>query len=190
GYPTASLAPSASVALKNEPALPFSSTTSVPKPDLDAVKQAIDLARRGKPQEATDVQRRIQDSVARKLTEWAILRSDDNTADSSRYRNFIAANPSWPSLIMFRKRAEAMLWQERADLATVRAFTGDRPISGKGRFALGRALLARGDRTGAQTAIRDAWRTEPLTREAEEQVLETFGDLITRADEKARMNTK
>jgi soluble lytic murein transglycosylase len=154
------------------------------------VKQAIDLARRGKTQEATDVQHHIQDPLARKLSEWAMLRSDDNTADFSRYRDFIAANPSWPSLIMFRKRAEAMLWQERADLATVRGFTGDRPISGKGRFALGRALLAQGNRAGAQAAIRDAWRTEPLTREAEEQVLETFGDLITRADEKARMNTK
>jgi len=189
-FQTASLTPAASAIPKDEPTLAFSSTVSVSKPDLSAVKQAIDLARRGKTQEATDVQHHIQDPLARKLTEWAILRSDDNTADFSRYRDFIAANPSWPSLIMFRKRAEAMLWQERADLVTVRGFTGDRPISGKGRFALGRALLAQGNRAGAQAAIRDAWRTEPLTREAEEQVLETFGDLITRADEKARMNTK
>ncbi len=186
-YHTASLTPAASVVPKDDPALPFSLDASVSKSDLSAVKDAIDLTRRGKTQEATGLQHRIEDPLARKLTEWAILRSDDNNADSSRYRSFIAANPSWP---MFRKRAEAMLWQERADLATVRSFTGDRPISGKGRFALGRALLARGDRAGAQVAIRDAWRTEPLTREAEEQVLETFGDLITRADEKARMNTK
>jgi len=142
-YHTASLTPAASAVPKDDPALPFSSDPSVSKSDLSAVKEAIDLARRGKTQEAAGVQHRIEDPLARKLTEWVILRSDDNTADSSRYRSFIAANPSWPSLIMFRKRAEAMLWQERADLATVRAFTGDRPISGKGRFALGRALLAR-----------------------------------------------
>jgi soluble lytic murein transglycosylase len=189
-YHTASLTPAASAIPKDDPALPFSSDASVSKSDLSAVKEAIDLARRGKTQEAAGLQHRIEDPLARKLTEWVILRSDDNTADFSRYRSFIAANPSWPSLIMFRKRAEAMLWQERADLATVRSFAGDRPISGKGRFALGRALLARGDRTGALAAIRDAWRTEPLTREAEEQVLATFGELITRADEKARMNTK
>ena len=176
--------------MKDEPALPFSSAASVSKADLAAVKQAIDLARRSKPQDATEVQGRIQDPLARKLVEWAILRSDDNNADFSRFRNFITANPSWPSLIMFRKRGEAMLWQERADLPTIRAFTGDKPISGKGRFALGRALLAQGDRAGAQAAIRDAWRTESLTREAEEQVLETFGGLITRADEKARMDRK
>ena len=189
-FRTASLAPSASAAVKDESALPFSFATSLAKSDLTSVKQAIELARRGKPQDATEVQSRIEDPIARKLVEWAILRSDDNNADFSRYRNFIAANPNWPSLIMFRKRGEAMLWQEHADLAAIRAFTGNMPISGKGRFALGRALLAQGDRAGAQAVLRDAWRTEPLTREAEEQVLETFGSLITRADDKARMNTK
>jgi soluble lytic murein transglycosylase len=186
----ASLAPAASAVPKDDPALPFSLDASVSKSDLSAVKEAIDLARRGRTQEATTLEQHIGDPLARNLVEWAILRSDDNDADFSRYRNFIAANPSWPSLIMFRKRAEAMLWQERADLATVRAFTGDRPTTGKGRFALGRALLAQGDRAGAQAAIRDAWRTEPLTRDAEAQVLDTFGALITRADDKARMNTK
>jgi len=189
-FHTASLMPAASPVPKDQPALSFSSADSVSKADLSAVKQAIELARRGKSQEATEVQHSIEDPLARKLVEWAILRSDDNNADFSRYRNFIVANPSWPSLIMFRKRAEAMLWQERADLATIRGFTGNKPISGKGQFALGRALLAQGDRAGAQAAIRGAWRTEPLSREAEEQVLETFGGLLTRADEKARMNTK
>src|SRR5215475_400308 len=130
-YHTASLPAAPSVALKGEATPPFSQTTSVSKPDLTAVKQAVDLARRGKPQDATDLEHRIQDPLARKLVEWAVLRSDDNDADFSRYRNFMAANPSWPSLTMFRKRGEAMLWQERADLTTIRAFTGNRPISGK-----------------------------------------------------------
>ncbi len=189
-FRTASLAPAAAAVPKDGPALSFPSDIAVSKADLSAVKEAIDLARRGKTQDATAIEQRVEDPVARKLIEWEILRSDDNTADFSRYRSFIAANPGWPSLILFRKRSEVMLWQERADLATIRAFTGDRPITGKGRFALGRALLAKGDRAGAQAAIRDAWRTEPLTRDAEEQVLATFGDLITRADDKARMNTK
>src|SRR5262249_23247201 len=48
------------------------------------------------------------DPVARKLVEWIILRSDRNGAGSARYATFIAANPSWPSLAMFRRRAEAL----------------------------------------------------------------------------------
>lgn len=175
---------------KRESVFPFSDAASVPKSDLDAVKQAIDLVHHDKTQDATEVERRISDPVARKVVEWAILRSDDNTADSYRYHDFIAANPGWPGLNLFRRRAEAMLWQEHAVLGAVRAVAGDHPLSGKGKFALGRALLERGDRAGAAAAIRGAWRTEPLTRDAEEQVLSTFGDLISRADEKARMDTK
>ncbi len=187
-YQTASLAPTAVAATRLDPSVPLAATTSTSASDLAAVKQAIELARRGKPNDATDIQHRIDDPLARKLVEWAILRSDDNNAEFARYRNFLTANPSWPSLLMFRRRAEAMLWQERADLATIRAFTGDRPISAKGRFALGRALLGQGDDAGAQAAIRDAWRSEPLPRDIEDQVREQFGALITRADDKARMD--
>jgi len=158
--------------------------------DLAAVREAIEHTRRGRAKDATEVEQRIADPLARKLVEWAILRSDENGADFSRFQAFIAANPSWPNIAMFRKRAEAMLWQERADLATIRAFTGDRPLSAKGRFALGRALLAQGDRSGAQALVREAWRSEPLPTEAEEQILGTFGDLITRTDEKVRMERR
>jgi soluble lytic murein transglycosylase len=177
-------------ATKDDAGLPFDAGASVAKSDLDALREAIDVVHHGKSQDPTDVARRIEDPLARKLAEWAILRSDNNTADSTRYRNFIAANPGWPSLNLFRRKAEAMLWQEHADLASVRAIAGEHPLSGKGKFALGRALLERGDRAGAQAVIRDAWRTEPLPRDAEEQVLGTFGDLISHADEKARMDTK
>jgi soluble lytic murein transglycosylase len=155
--------------------------------DLAAVRDAIGFASRGRPKDATDAQQRISDPTARKLVEWAILRSGNNGADYARFQAFIAANPSWPNIAMFRRRAEAMLWEERADLATTRALTDDKPVSAKGRFALGRALLAQGDSAGAQALVRDAWRTEPMPFDAEEEILEIFGDLITRADDKARM---
>jgi soluble lytic murein transglycosylase len=189
-YHTASLTPTIMTAARTESAVAYASNTTTSDADLAAVKQAIELARRGKPREAGDVQSRIEDPLARKLIEWVILRSDENNAEFSRFRNFIVANPSWPSLMIFRRRAEAMLWQERADLATIRSFTGDRPVSAKGRFALARALLAQGDMAGAQAALRDAWRTEPLPRDLEEQLHEMFGQLISRSDDKARMDRR
>src|SRR5262249_34018584 len=82
-YYTASLTPAASAIPKRDPALPFSSDASVSKSDLSAVKEAIDLVRHGKTQEAASVEHRMEDPLARKLIEWVILRSDDNTADSS-----------------------------------------------------------------------------------------------------------
>ena len=48
--------------------------------DLAALKDAITAARRGKAAQASDLQQTISDPVARKLVEWAILRSDENEA--------------------------------------------------------------------------------------------------------------
>ena len=61
--------------------------------------------------------------------------------------------PDWPSAALLRRRAEARLWQERSDAATVRGFIGDRPTSAKGKFALARVLLAEGDREGAARLV-------------------------------------
>jgi soluble lytic murein transglycosylase len=186
GAVLASLAPMDAAMARPDPTPPVTASAA----DLAAVREAIEYTRRGKARDATEVQQRIADPLARKLVEWAILHSDENGADFSRFQAFIAANPGWPSMQMFRKRAEAMLWQEQADLATIRAFTGDRPLSARGRFALGRALLAHGDRVGAQALIREAWRSESLPSDTEEQILGTFGDLITRTDEKVRMERR
>ena len=88
---------------------------------------------------------------------------------------FLAANPGWPSLGFLRRRAEAVLWQEKADAATVRAFFAkEPPTTAKGQFALARALLAQGDRAGAQALVREAWRNGAFGNELETRSLEIF----------------
>src|SRR5712691_10418240 len=155
--------------------------------DLAAVKQAIDLVRKAKTGEATVIEKTIGDPAARKLVEWFILRHADAEASFGRYAAFIADNPSWPSMRPLRRRAEARLWQERADAATVRSFTGGQPESARGRFALARGLLAEGDRTGAQSQLREAWPSEELSERVEADALDAFRDILTREDYRARM---
>ena len=163
----------------------------IPSLDTANVKEAITLARQGKSTRATELQRTISDPVARKLVEWAILRSDDNGVDFSRYAAFIAANPSWASIHVMRRRAEAMLWHERLESATVRGFFAKwEPLTAKGRFALARAMLAQGDRAGAQTQVREAWWNDSFGGDLEDQAIETFGGLITAADHKSRMDMR
>ncbi len=148
-------------------------------------------ARAGRATQATGLQQSIQDPVARKLVEWAILRSDGNGASSTRYLAFINANPNWPSVGMMRRRAEAMMWTEQPDHRTVRAyFAKNPPLTARGQFTLARALLATGDRAGAQARVREAWRNESLAADLESRVLEVFSSLITADDHKARMNMR
>ncbi len=169
--------------------LASATTAATPQGDVEAVKQALGRVHAGRPGEASAIERDIADPLARKLVEWVILRNDDNDADSARYAAFIAANPGWPSIVTLRRRAEALLWQERAGSASVRGyFAYARPLSPKGRFARARALLADGDRAGAQALVREAWRNDSFSQDLEAQALDLFADLITRADDKARMD--
>jgi soluble lytic murein transglycosylase len=169
---------------------PQSAAASPLSGDLAAVKTAIDLVRKGKTGEATVVEKAIGDPAARKLVEWFILRHPDADANFSRYAAFIADNPSWPSMGLMRRRAEARLWQERSDATTVHSFTGDQPASAKGRLALARVLLAEGDRGGAGRQVRKAWRSEELSERSEAEAFEMFRDLLTREDHRARMDMR
>jgi soluble lytic murein transglycosylase len=158
--------------------------------DLALVKEAIDLARKAKTDEATATRNRIADPAGQKLVEWFILRHSETTANFSRYAAFIAANPEWPSAALLRRRAEARLWQERSDAATVRGFTGDQPTSARGKLALARVRLAAGDREGAGELVREAWRSEELSERVESDAYEMFRDLLTREDHRVRMDRR
>jgi soluble lytic murein transglycosylase len=164
-------------------------TSSTSQADTDALENVIELVRKHKPVDATEAEAAISDPVAKKLAEWIILRSDDNGASVERYRAFLSANPSWPSQTFLRRRGEAALWDDHRDDATVWTwFENDSPVSAKGRFALARAMIARGDRANAERLVREAWRNDSISEDTENTALDLFGALLTAADQKARMD--
>ena len=158
---------------------------------LASVKKAIELARRGKTSEATAIGNNVTDPVAAKLIEWVVLRAENDDFDFQRYAGFAAANPGWPNITQFRRKAEAALWQNGVNDAVIRRyFASTKPLTAKGKLAYARALLAQGDRAMAQQYARDAWRNDALTADMERQVLDTFGPLLTGGDHKARLNQR
>ncbi len=161
-------------------------------PELSATKAALTLISRGKMTDANAMRSSIRDSAAIKLLEWVTLRSPyTDTVTFERYNAFIKDNPSWPSVELFRRRAEASLWEENRDTRTVRNYFADRePMSAKGRLALARALLAQGDRKAAEPLVRAAWRHDPLGAKLESMASSAFGDMLTAADHKVRMEER
>ena len=165
-------------------------TSSTSQADKDALENVIELVRKQKPGDAAQAQAAISDPVAHKLAEWLILRSDNNGASVERYRAFVSANPSWPSQTFLRRRIEAALWDDRRDDATVWSWFGNElPISAKGKFALAKAMIARGDRTNAERLVREAWRNDGMSEDTESAALDMFGALLTAGDHKTRMDT-
>ncbi len=171
------------------PALAKTTTTS--SIDIAAVKRAVELIRGRKQSEAVAVRNNVTDPVAQKLIEWAILRSDDAGASFARFAEFIAANPGWPSIVTLRRKAESMAFNERPDANAVRRFFGvNPPLSARGKIAYARALMAVGERKEAEALIRETWQNDAIPAETEQRVLEDFGNVIGRADHKARMDRR
>ena len=165
------------------------STSSTSQADKDTLENVIELVRKHKPLDATQLQAAISDPVAKKLAEWIILRSDDNGASAERYRAFISSNPSWPSQTFLRRRLEAALWDDHREDAAVWAwFENESPLSAKGKLSLARVMIARGDRANAERLVRDAWRNDSMSEETEDNALDLFGALLTPGDHKARMD--
>ncbi len=159
--------------------------------NLAAVKKAIDLARRGRGSEATAIANAVTDPVAAKLIEWMVLRSETGDFDFQRYAGFAAANPGWPNINQFRRKAEAALWQNGVNDTVVRRyFSTTKPLTAKGKLALARAVVDQGDRATAQQLVREVWRTDPLTSDMEQQILDSFGPLLSGGDHKARMDRR
>ncbi|WP_315740264.1 MULTISPECIES: lytic transglycosylase domain-containing protein [unclassified Bradyrhizobium] len=182
----------AALPASRKPVVPaaIAATSSTSQSDKEALENVIELVRKRKPSDATEVVQAISDPVARKLAEWVILRSDNNNASVERYRAFIAANPSWPSQTFLRRRLEAALWDDKRDDAVVWSwFENESPLSAKGKFALARVMLNRGDRANAERLVRDAWRNDAMSEETENNILDQYGALLSGGDHKARMDT-
>ena len=160
------------------------------QPDLVVLKQALQLLQQHKLGDATKLAASIDDPAAQKLIQWASLRDPNNTAGFDQYNSFIRANPDWPSIPLFRRRAEARLWQERSDPTTVRRFVGTQPTSARGRLALARAMLSDGDRAGATREVRAVWQSAELSADLEAAVIDSFRDELTPADDIARMDQR
>jgi soluble lytic murein transglycosylase len=158
-------------------------------PGLVAVKQAIRQVHQHKFSDAMALAASIDDPVAQQLVGWALLREPDNAVGFDYYNSFIQAHPDWPSIPLLRRRAEARLWKERRDAATVRRFVGAHPASVLGRLVVARAL-GEGDPAGALREVRAVWQSAELSAELETVVTNSFGDKLTAADDIVRMDRR
>jgi soluble lytic murein transglycosylase len=156
--------------------------------EIGSLKLALNLVQQGKGTEALATSAEFRDPVARKLVLWLALRTDWKAVGFERASAFLRENPDWPGTTgILRRRTEALLYDEKRDAKTVRAFfNGARPLSGEGKLALARALMAAGDKIGALPLVQSAWREDDFNASIEAETLTAFPGFLTRDDHKAR----
>lgn len=188
---TGSIGGSASKSATAARAASLTSATSaaapVPSGELGTLKAAVIAAKNGRAGEAMAAATQLNDPVARKLVTWLVIRHAPNDLGFDNISEFLREEADWPTPSTLRQRAERVLFQENRDPARTRAFFAERPpITGEGKVALARALLAGGDRSDAVDWVREAWREDLLNERFEATIMDEFGSVLTRADHKLR----
>lgn len=129
-----------------------------------------------------------QDPVAAAISQWNILRRNDNLSFST-YANFLAANQGWPGEAAFRKNAERMIRpgvdSASAIIAFFRRFPPQTPAASL-RYA--EALDEQDRRDEAADAARAAWTSGALSSDDETRLLTRFGSTLTLAEHDRRMD--
>jgi soluble lytic murein transglycosylase len=162
-------------------------TAAVPARAQDALKQAIARVKAGNGTEALAIAERVSDPAGKSLVTWLAIRMTPKDVGFDRTARFLRERADWPGQTVLRRRAEKLLYDEEKDAKTVRAFfSGVRPVSGEGKLVLAKALKETGDQNAAVALIKSAWRENDLAKDSEDDLLEEFPNVLTRADHKAR----
>ena len=162
-------------------------SSSIPGGDLAALKVAVNAAKNGRAGEAMGAAQQLDDPAARSLVTWLVIRHAPNDLGFDAINQFLKDKPGWPTQNTLRRRAERVLFQENRDPAKARDFFAEQPpLSGEGKIALARYLVAAGNRSDAADWVREAWREDELNESFESKIIDEFSGFLTRTDHKLR----
>ncbi|MGV8995864.1 MAG: transglycosylase SLT domain-containing protein [Parvibaculaceae bacterium] len=168
--------------------LPISSAT-LDANDLNALKDALAEADRNNWSEAMRHRLSISNKPAQKFLLWYRLYSKDSGATLAEITAFQSENPSWPRMATLSRRAEEALLRGSPSPKDVTAwFATHPPLTGEGKIAYGKALLASGQATEGKRWIQQAWAENDFSQQRQREIISQYSGQLTPAVNKARLD--
>lgn len=128
-------------------------------------------------------------SLDRHILTWAIAISGQRGVSSAEIAAAQRELDGWPGLSTLRANSERAMLRENPSAAQVlAAFGSSRPETPEGTIALAHALASSGNAARAQQLIRQLWVSEGMDTDLEDRVIAEFGNVLSSADHKARMD--
>ena len=181
--PEAATAPASSDPPKSSPIIPQT------KIGATGLRLALKFLDDGDAAAATLAAYALPDKVDIKIVDWLVATSGLPSVPSSRIADVAARLSDWPGQSLLRLRYEQALAREKPPAAVVaKDLGGQAPISSDGTLLLAQAYLDLGRKNDAAALIRPYWRTGKFGDDVEATIRKDFGNLLTSADHKARMD--
>ncbi|HEV7252388.1 MAG TPA: lytic transglycosylase domain-containing protein [Mesorhizobium sp.] len=153
------------------------------------LKEGLDAVSAGRIGAALQARDALEEgSLDRTILSWAIAYAGGGGVPSEELRRAGENLSDWPGARTFRRSLERALFREKpAPEAVIEAFAAQAPATYEGVVLLARAHLALGAPEKAKAVILPLWRREKLDATQESVILRDFGDLLTQADHRFRM---
>ncbi|MCQ0989036.1 lytic transglycosylase domain-containing protein [Jiella sp. LLJ827] len=128
-------------------------------------------------------------TLDRDILTWAIAVTGGDNVPAIEIAAAARSLTGWPGLKKLRINSEKAIYREKRPAREVlQAFSNSMPESPEGVMALARAWIEVGEVGRAKQIIGQTWRTERMNRSTENEMLSTFGTLLSKADHKHRMD--
>ena len=171
------------------PAITAPTPTSPPALNSAGLKLALKFLDNGDPAAATVAAYALPDPIDIKIVDWLVATSGSDAVPASRILTISQKLHDWPGQGLLRLRYEqAVAREDLAPADVIKALGASPPSSDSATIALAQAYVANGRPKDAVALVRSFWRTEDISQANEKTVLSEFGDLLTAADHKARMD--
>ncbi len=160
-----------------------------PAPDLSkALGLALNAYRNGDLAAGDAASAALNDPLARLVAEWVALRTLPEKAGFDRIAGFLKQYRDWPTVALIRRKGEEALYKEKHSSSEILSFFGAQsPLTPTGRYLKALALQDEGRVKEASDAIRKSWRDDSYSAEIESDLLERFGEALTLADHRERV---
>lgn len=150
--------------------------------------KAITLVGSNQGAAAYAVRNGLSSALDRKIVDWLLIRAGDGIMSSAMITQFAQEAPNWPTMKMFRLRAEQALQRENPSPdEVIRIFNGSKPESVDGARLYARALAAKGMTAAAAQVIRETFTTSSMTDLQQKQIVTEFGSFLRPADVNRRV---
>ncbi len=155
--------------------------------DHELFSRAVEAAQRGDWVAARSLAEQGGDTVARRLIEWAYLRTRNSGASFAEMAQFLKDYPDWPGREALFSRAEEAIGPTVDPRALIAWFGARTPQTGIGKVRLGEALIAAGSVDRGREWIRQAWIANSFRPDQELYVIAQHGNVLTPDADRERL---
>ncbi|HTV71208.1 MAG TPA: lytic transglycosylase domain-containing protein [Rhizobiaceae bacterium] len=151
------------------------------------LKAGLDALAKGEAADAVKIRDGLDGkSLDRRILTWALAM--DGALASHELDAVVRDMADWPGADTLRKNRERAVSREKlAPKDFIALFSDAPPETVQGTIALARAHVLLGDKPAARAALSKLWRFEKLEATDEQRIIKEFGDVLTTADHRVRM---